>query len=170
MRNISFDQLKIYLLVFLSIAVLIVTPMLYLEKAEKQKEYERFLNQFYHELDGALSQVDFILSSERDEHVDYIYNLALLDKRLERTYLTLEAGSHYVDRDITTPTYFFMNRIKLPQGNEELILEENELRRIKEALQYMKERLYSEETGQENKNITIPELNDILREGARLGE
>jgi len=173
-KNLLTDRLKNYLLILLSIAVIISGPMLYEEKVKNNREYGRFLNQFYHELDITLSQIDFLLSSyEGDENFDLGYNLSLLDKRLERTHLTLESGNNYVDSEIRTQTYFFMNRIKIPRANDDGELGKNvkeELESIKEGLEYMKVGLSSEGTEQENKNITVKEFNEILKEGAAIGD
>jgi hypothetical protein len=170
MKKISNDELKNYLLVILSIAFIIGAPMLYLEKVEDKRHYERFLNRFYHELDTTLYAVENVLSSsETEEHL--LESLMRLEKRFERTYLVLDAGNSFLNDDINKQTRLFMHRINL-NVIEDGKFQENEryeLKRIKEALEFIKNGLYSEETGQEGKNISIKEFNEILEEGARIG-
>ncbi|WP_202078729.1 hypothetical protein [Caldalkalibacillus salinus] len=129
------------------------------------------MGHFYSELNTTLSTVEYVSSSpETDEQL--LTSLMRVDEGLKRTNLMLEVGSSFINTDISSQPFFFMHRIH-HQVNEDGELDEhqwNELKKVKDGLEYMKNGLYSEETGQVDKNISIQEFNQIINEGARMGE
>jgi len=93
-----------------------------------------------------------------------------LDHKLETTNLLLHIGSRSVDSRINDQPRFFIGRIIQNQHNSGLTDEQkSELEKLQRGLKYMKDGLYSQKTGQEIK-ISVKEFNQIIEEGARIGE
>ena len=156
-----------YVISVLVIILVITLPMLIYAKQEDKKQFESFLNEFYSKLDNTLDSVDYLLSSVDSDISD---RLIELDHKLETTNLLLHIGSRSVDSRINDQPRFFIGRIIQNQHNSGLTDEQkSELEKLQRGLKYMKDGLYSQKTGQEIK-ISVKEFNQIIEEGARIGE
>ncbi|TFB19546.1 DUF1741 domain-containing protein [Filobacillus milosensis] len=169
MRNLPKEKIKTITIILLSITLIITVPMLNHEKQEDEEQFESFLNEFYHHLDLTLMAADNILESPEDIE-DWDYHLKKLRHHLDQTSLVLETGNRFIDWDIQIESYFFKYVSNFSADDEPTEEQLAELENIRDALQYMKDGLYSEETGQENKDLSIDQFNEIISEGAKLGE
>jgi hypothetical protein len=164
MNKNSFGKIKSFLLVILSVALIITGFQLYQNNQESQRQFESFLNQFYFKLESAISSVDSILE-QPSEGNDLEQSLLQLDRDLEQTDLILNAGYRLIDREIYGHTFLFSNHpINHFADNNRLTEDElNYLEDLKKDLKTIQMGLYSDETGQENRNLSIQRFNDIIR-------
>lgn len=157
------------------IAVVIMGIFLYEEKKEEARQYELFLNHFYHELDMTISSIYSVLTLEpelRKKEGILTEILYLIEKRLERTGLQLEAGNYFVNSEIRTETIYFIHR-GIPSFGEDGEIDETEkeyLKNLKNELELIRKGMYSKETGQENSNLTIEEFNELVFEVTKNSE
>ncbi|AOM83877.1 hypothetical protein [Salisediminibacterium beveridgei] len=161
------EKIKTYALILLTICFVITAPMLFQAKMEDRRQYEAFLNEFYANLDNTLYSIEYFLSEEEKG----VTTLASIEHNLETTHLLLRMGDKTVNSHISAQPRFFAGRITQHPNDEGTLTEEqqSELEKVREGLQYMKEGLYSEETGQENKHLSAKEFNAIIEQGASIG-
>lgn len=159
-----------YVISVLVIVLVITLPMLILANLDDKKQFESFLNEFYKNLDSTLDSVDYLLSTEDSDIADRLIDL---DHNLETTNLLLRMGYRTVDSRIKDQPRFFIGRIIQKQNNNDGGLtdeQRSELEKVQKGLKYMKNGIYSQETGQENIKISVKEFNEIIEEGARIGD
>ncbi|MEN2766067.1 hypothetical protein [Ornithinibacillus xuwenensis] len=160
-------KIKNYILLISVILVVIMGILLFQEKKESNKQYELFLNHFYHELDLSISSVDTVLSltpetKKKEEGLTEI--LYQIEKRVERTGLILETGNNLLNNEIRTETNYFIHR-GIPGFGEDGEIDESEkeyLKTLKNELELIRKGMYSEETGQENPGLTIKQFNELI--------
>lgn len=163
MQRPSNRKVENYIFLFLAVTTIILAVLVSQGKIEGQREYDRFLDQFFHEVDRTLGSVDHLLSET--EVGDVKGDLLEIDKRLERIHIVLESGNNFVDEDIDTQPYLFMHRIK-NSVNEDGTLEQAqklELEKIKRALETI------QKGSDENNDIKVNDLNEILNKASEIG-
>ncbi|WP_138420840.1 hypothetical protein [Aquibacillus sediminis] len=165
------EKIKTYALILLSV-ILVITFSLHFQKInEEKRQYEAYLNEFYAHLDSTVYSVQYLLSNR--EEMDITGNLMNIEHNLETTNLLLRMGDRTVDSNITSHPRFFVGRIMPNPLNDDGRLtneQRSELEKVQKGIEYMKEGLYSEQTGQENKDLSVKEFNEIIKEGAKIGE
>lgn len=165
------EKVKTYALILLS-GVLVIIFSLYFQKInEEKRQYEAYLNEFYAHLDNTDQSVQYLLSNTEEMDISGI--LMSIENNLETTNLLLSIGNRTVDSNITYHPRFFVGRITIEPANDDGRLtkeQRSELQKVEKGLEYMKEGLYSEQTGQENKDLSAKEFNEIIEKGASLGE
>ncbi len=154
-----------YIFLFLAVTIIFLVVLIFQEKKEDQREYDRFLDQFFLEVDLTLGSIDHLLSDTEED--DVMRDLLEIDKRLERINIVLESGNHFVDEEIETQPYLFMHRIKDSENeNEDGTLERSqrlELEKIKRALEAIQK-------GSDEKNeLKVNDLNEILNKASEIG-
>ncbi|QGT98801.1 hypothetical protein SYNTR_0208 [Candidatus Syntrophocurvum alkaliphilum] len=157
------NNTKIYLIIILLFTTTISGFMLYQEKKNNQWQYEGFLNRFYFELMDTISLIDSTVSKDLDED-RLTKNLININNNLERLHLSLDIANRSIHTDIRRHTRLFAHH-PVTQFAENGQLDEDEKRYllgIKEFLESIHKGLYSEETNQENPNISIEEFNEII--------
>src|SRR5690625_2996069 len=158
----SFGKIKTYLLIIISLVLIFTGVQLYQEKQESQRQFESFLNQFYFKLESTINSLGSILEQPLIEnHMEQA--LLQLDRELEQTDLILNAGNLFVDREIGS--FIFSNHpINHFADNSTLADEElSYLKDLKKDLETIQMGLYSDETGQENSNLSIHRFNEIIK-------
>ncbi len=155
--------MKNILLVFLSIGLIITGFLLYQEREENNNQYKLFLNKFYDNVNLTLSYMENDEYTELEEGSLTKY-MTELGMRLEKTNMTLEAGRSFVSRDIPMNKFtFFTLPVHQFAENGELTAEEMRyLEFLEEKLTSIQSQLYSEDTGQENPNISVEEFGEII--------
>jgi hypothetical protein len=164
MKKGLFGKIKTYLLIILSVALIITGVQLYQSKQESQRQFESFLNQFYSKLEAARRSLDSVLEHELEGN-DLEQALLQVEKNLEQTDLVLDAGGHFVDREIFSHMSIFAYH-PINQFADNSTLTDAELRylqNLKKDLETIQNGLYSNETGQENRNLSVQHFNDIIR-------
>ncbi|MCP8616838.1 hypothetical protein [Salirhabdus salicampi] len=171
------------LLILLVIAIVIAGYLLYKEHKENQVQYERFLNHFYHHLESVVFHIEKLMEANPsgDELKERMYRLK---ERLDRIDQVYKAGHLFVDQDIRYTSYFsemafVTTGIRMTVNNEgpfiitafaeDTRLSEKEmyyLTLLKSDLASMKQSMYSEETKQENPNISIQQFNELVTDVA----
>ncbi|MDR5659857.1 hypothetical protein RH915_10185 [Serpentinicella sp. ANB-PHB4] len=148
--------------IVLIIALTITSLMLVNEKIHNRRGFEGFLNEFYfinrslsHRLESVLEQEE--VSNEQ---------LAKLSREFKKVYVALRTADRLL-KDNINDGFFDLINLGAYQVDE-MIFSANldstreDLIKIKEKILYIKENLYSEETGQENRNLSIEEFNNII--------
>ncbi|MBO8155676.1 MAG: hypothetical protein H0Z32_04390 [Bacillaceae bacterium] len=167
MKNIRLIAVKNILLIFLSVAFIISTLMIFHEKKQDKRQYEHFLNRFYFQLDDTIASLEYALTIKDPEKQELLTSaMYKIEKNLEETHLTLEMGDLFLDKNIRTSVHYFMNRgIPLFANDGKLTVEEEAfLLKMKENLEFIRQGMYSEETGQEDPNLNVDTLNELISE------
>jgi len=165
------EKVKTYALILLSGVLVIIFSLHFQKINEDKRQYEAYLNEFYAHLDSTVQSVQYLLSNT--EEMDITGNLMSIENNLETTNLLLRIGDRTVDSNINSHPRFFVGRITLSPANDDRRLtkeQRSELEKVQKGLEYMKEGLYSEQTGQENKDLSAKEFNEIIEKGASIGE
>ncbi|MFD1363134.1 MULTISPECIES: hypothetical protein [Bacillaceae] len=167
MKKLPLDKIKTCLLILVGFALVVTGVLLYQEKQESKRQYEIFLNHFYHELTSVMQPLDSILEKSL-EGKELEQALQQVEQNLEATDRVLNAGSLFVDRDIASHVSFFSNHpINQFADDNTLTNEEVQyLENLKEDLDTIQMGLYSDETGQENPELSIRVFNDIITGGS----
>jgi hypothetical protein len=164
MNKKTSGKIKTYLLILVSLALIITGVQLYQENQESKRQYDLFLNQFYHKLESAMSSLDTVLEQPLEGN-DLEQALQHFEKNLEQTDLVLDAGGRFVDRQIYSHMSIFANH-PINQFSDNNMLTDVELQyleNLKKDLETIQTGLYSDETGQENPNLSVHRFNDIIR-------
>lgn len=145
-------------------------------KQEKQRQFELFLNHYYISIHGSLNSVNRLLDSEQLSEEQINSDLIRLSNYLNRFAYISSSAAYYVDGVYPSGTNLFeiaaevimfgseLNGVRIPPFIENTQLTNSEiayLEEIKKHLEYIHERLYSEETGQENPHINKDEFRSI---------
>ena len=172
MKHSVVEKLKTYALIFLVILTIVGCVKFYNDKQEEGSKYESFLNAFYFELSRINQVIDLTLTAEPEEGIDEKQRLSSLlysiDNRLERIVLIIDLGNRWVDKDIYSNRFHlsvFNNREYLPGFAADGILDNDErlfLETLRSELESIRSGMYSEETKQENPNLTIEQLNKLI--------
>jgi len=161
----SLKKAKNILLVLLSIGLTISLIFLNKEEEEDRNQYEGFLNRFYMELSPTIDTIEWLLSNEKDKTDEaYQTRVSILETRLAKLYTILDVGDATLTYDIHHNFTFAL------YAHYEDINEKNKkyLKELKEVLLFVQKEMYSEETRQEDPNLTVEEFNQIIDEGTEL--
>ncbi|TFJ93229.1 hypothetical protein [Lentibacillus salicampi] len=163
MKKESLGKIKSGLLIVISLALIITGIQLYQEKQENNRQFELFLNHFYFELTDIIRSLNAVLK-EPMEGKELEHALLAVKDGLERTDFMLEAGSDFADRDIHAHPSFFSNH-PLGQFSDDGMLASEEadyLEDLKNDLDTIRSGLHSDESGQENPDLSIRAFNNII--------
>ncbi|RPF51067.1 hypothetical protein [Aquisalibacillus elongatus] len=141
----------------MAVVLFITVPWLVLEKVEDKQQFEAYLNEFYKTLDDTHRDVEAIQSNP-DE-----MSPLLIDQNLEKLNSILRLGNRTINNDIQDQPRFFVGRISADE------VQQAELEKVEEGLSYMLDKLHSEETGQENPDLTVEMFGEIIEKGASIG-
>ncbi|RPF52232.1 hypothetical protein [Aquisalibacillus elongatus] len=142
---------------------------------ERERQWERFLNEFYFALDVAIRSIEAVLNNEdqiEDQRLEEQLNE--LSTYLIKSGTILEAAQDFHDHDIRNTQFFQVAADSIPTvaelkgesplDGDSLYEQERELMKfIHITLTEGKQLLYSEETGQENPNLSVDEFNEIIQ-------
>ncbi|WP_062108076.1 hypothetical protein [Bacillus niameyensis] len=174
MKRLTIGRLKDYTLIFLVILLVAGGFKFYDEKAEERRRHESFLNNLYFELMRSVHVIDLTLSfdPETDANENLTGLLYSIEDRLQSIELTLKLGQHWVDKDIHSARFqlSFLYREDIPGFSKDGVLDNSEklyLETLRDELESIREGMYSEETKQENPNLTIKQLNKLISEANR---
>src|SRR5690625_412232 len=143
--------------------LLIVTGVqLYKEKKENKKQYQLFLNRLYVTVGSSISQIDHVLR-EVSEGRELERSLLRIEHELEKVENLLDSGRLLASLEIGHTQIFSQHPIVQFSDDDKLTKEERQyLKDLKEDLQSIRIGMYSEETEQENPNLSMEAFNDIL--------
>jgi len=164
----TLNKTKNVFLIFITIGVFISGFMLYQEKVQNQRGYELFLNRFYNELTPAINDIEVLLYEKDMDEERFNDRIVILETRLAKLDSILDLGS-------ATLSYNIQDQPSFTQYADLENLYENEdnqkvLRGLKEVLFLVQKEMYSEETKQEDPNLTVDEFNQIIQKGTSLYE
>lgn len=163
------------------VLLVIVLGALFYVNAQQVKEEERqwqvFLNHFYFSIDRSIHSIDQLM--DRQDDVDQLENqIRYLERNLLEAEAILRYGRLFLDDELYHSNFFisashFLYGIKmtgtvnaeLPPMGENGQLSESDiiiLHTIRESLNYARQEMYSEQTRQENPNLTHAEINEIF--------
>lgn len=163
MKKELFGNIKNYLLIILSFALIITGVQLYQEKQESRRQYELFLNHFYFELTSAIQSLHSVLETPLEGN-ELEQALLHVEQDLERTDFMLDAGSHFANRNIGHASIFSDHPIMQFADDNTLTNEEMRyLENLNKDLDTIQTGLYSDETKQENPNLSIHAFNNVIR-------
>lgn len=163
----------------LTIALLVTGYSVYKYKQAYQLSYKIFLNHFYHVVDDNIHIIERMIESPDDEE-NLQTTFMQLQERLQKADMILYYGNVFVDRDIYYYFYFenlqyMINGLQSSSNNRSTIyvppfLEDGKLDEVelmileihKNDLEKIRTGLYSEESRQENPNISISNFNQVV--------
>lgn len=133
------------------------------EKKENKRQYELFLNRFYIAVERPITLIDYVLE-EAPEERELERSLLRIEHELEKADELLDAGCTFASLDIGYTQIFTRHPIVQFADGDELTNEEKQyLKDLKEDLQSIRIGMYSDETEQENPNISPYAFKEILR-------
>ncbi|MCA0984345.1 hypothetical protein LCL89_09830 [Halobacillus yeomjeoni] len=149
--------------------VLSIFTYLYFQDArEEERQWKLFINRFYYSVDQSIIRLDSLIDHKPEGEVlkEHIHRL---NEEFTTAHVTLENGNHYVSDRIPHTRFFrkapgYLYGISsgsegggVPPLAEDQRLDEQEINRLKTLRSYLSEAksdMYSEETGQENPEMT----------------
>ena len=164
------------LICVLAISLGVFSSLYYQELKEDERKRELFINHLYFSIDSSLYNIDNIMEAkDGNERESYI---RILEKTLLEADAILRYGNMFINKDLYRSDFFrhasnFLYGVNLtgtvnaqvPPIGENNQLTESDLKllyTIKGYLENAREEMYSEQTKQENPNLTIVELNEII--------
>ncbi|GGM43646.1 hypothetical protein GCM10011351_32030 [Paraliobacillus quinghaiensis] len=144
---------------------------------ENQRERELFINHLYFSIDGSINRINNLIENKDEEESleRYIYEL---EKQLLEADAIIRYGNMFADENIYNTRFFrqassFLYGVNMTGAvnaqvsaiGESNQLTENDLtllNTIKGYLENAKQKMYLDETKQENPNLTIDEINEII--------
>lgn len=172
-------KIRLLLEVLLILTLMITGYNLHKEKQEDQRQFSSFLNHFYFSVIHTEQQIDRVLAVEDNSHLQESFETLQYD--LEKANTILEEGRSFVDHSIRHTRYFqemefvatgitaHNNGIKVfefPPFAEDGKIDKDErviLTIIKQDLEGIKQGMYSEETQQEDPNLSLDAFNRVLK-------
>jgi hypothetical protein len=153
----------------------------YQEVKEEQRQWETFINHFYHSISKSKDRLDALIEKQpKNEKLEP--RISLLEREISTAETILDHGHSYLDRDIYygfhlfKPFSSFLNgikyssngtvRLELPPMAEDGRLDDKEvtlLIALRDILIEAREAMYSPVTGQENPDLTVEEFNEIIK-------
>ncbi|KHE73203.1 hypothetical protein [Halobacillus sp. BBL2006] len=147
------------------------------EVREENRQFDYFLNHLYSSVDSSIGRIDYMLK-EKPEDEDLVAAVRLLDEDLLKANTVLHSARTFINMEIYN-TYFFLDAtnflygitssgeftFKLPPISEDGHLGEKEIAILETLRDYMngtKEAMYSDETMQEDPELTVNKMNEIL--------
>lgn len=166
--------------VIIPILVLVLasfTYQYYQSVQKEQRQWQVFVNQLYFSINSSIDNMDnLIVNKPTNEQLDDA--LRQLEQDLLRTQTILEDGNMFLDEEIYRPSFFreatyFLYGLKLsgkvsadiPPFAKDGRLDEEEISLLTTLYGFLKsglEEMHSSETGQENPDIKLNELNRII--------
>lgn len=166
-----------YISGWLVLILCVLSYLYYIEYKEEQRQFERFVNHFYHYLDSSIVRIDWLIENkpEGDALNEGIHRL---ERDLLKTNTIVDNGNNFLSEKIYPTRYFrtashFLYGYKMtgdtyfvvPPLAEDGQLSEKELilmKSIRNTMVDVKETLYSPETGQEDSDITQSDFKEII--------
>ena len=163
---------------FLGIGLLISLFFNYQYYKEKQRDeykYHTFINHLYFNIDHSLDLLDNVLNKDNNQQIDE--QISRLSKNLLETHLLLKESLFFLE-GVSYPITLFQRadnmishgidyngKIIPPFLDDQLIdkYEHAYLVELKNVLNKMHQQLYSEDTGQENPNISKYVFHEMIR-------
>ncbi|MGI8314284.1 hypothetical protein [Halobacillus mangrovi] len=168
-------RILIYVMLFFIVVLGLGSYQYYQEVKEESREFDIFINHFYFSIDDSLTKINNILE-DKPEKGELKEALRFLEQDLIRTHTIIQGGRNFLDYDIPN-TYFFYETTYLLSGyttngtsyaapmNQDGKLDEKEtqvLETYRDHLTDAKEAMYSQETMQENPQLSIDDVNEII--------
>lgn len=172
--------------VSLIVTILCVTTLIgglftyryYEDQKEKERNWERFINHFYVSLNRSYTGMDRLIAN-RYEGERLEVAIENIEQHLIQTQVILESGSAFYNGSIHSNTNFFYEMTELLDGieagekikerfppiDEDGRISERELQVltvIRNRLKLGRDALYSEETGQEDPDLTVGDVNQVI--------
>ncbi len=183
MSSNKLNKFKNIAIIVLAVGLFFSVNKMNQNKDEYERQYKTFINHFYFSIKDSQTTLNRIielhhLPSVQDNLEEELHRF---NEQMLKTNYILQYGNLFVDRDIYYFRYFqnmnFLihglhsttnNRdpIIVPPFAEDGVIDEAELavlKWIKDDLDTIQQGLYSEETRQENPNITVEQFNEIVR-------
>jgi hypothetical protein len=152
----------------------------YQEVKEEQRQWETFINHFYHSISISEDRLDALIEKQpTNEQLEP--RISLLEKEISTAETIVKSGRSYLDGDIYYDHQMFRTfssflygikyrsngalKLDLPPMAEDGQLDENEvalLITLRNLLNEAREAMYSPVTGQENPDLTVEEFNEII--------
>jgi DNA helicase HerA-like ATPase len=176
---VSSDTIKaaIFLLIVLLGISLFFNFQYAQEKEVQERQYKTYLNHYYGVVNDSLQILNRLLDESQDEE-QINKELIVLSEHLNRlAYMSSKVPYYISDIEQSGMNLFefaanviiyggFSEYDKIPPFIEDNKLTRNEkayLEGIKDHIEYIHDALYSEETGQENRDLSKVEFNHITR-------
>jgi hypothetical protein len=170
-----------YLFRVVILTLAIFSFLYFLEVKEEQQQWENFITHFYQSISISIERLDAMIE-QQPEGEGLERSIANLEREFYTTEKLLVHGHAYLDGDIYygfhlfTPFSSFLYGIKynsrgivrldLPPMAEDGQLDANEvalLITLRDILNEAREAMYSHETGEENPDLSVEELNEIIK-------
>ena len=175
MFNSKAQKVMGIVIIILLIVTSILSSLYYQQAKESEEQRERYINHLYFAVDRSIYRMDMLLENNEDSLENDIRNLAT---ELSEADAIIRYGNLFLDRDLYRSDFFryasnYLYGVNMtgtvtaevPPMGENNQLSEGDLKllnTIKGYLEKAKEAMYSEQTKQENPNLTIEELNEII--------
>ncbi|WP_216827386.1 HMG-box domain-containing protein [Alkalihalobacterium elongatum] len=172
-----FQKITGGIIALLVLTLLILSYQYYVGVKENDQQWKTFVNHFYFAIDNSIFAIDHLLENEYTSK-NLEGKVRKLEKELLRADAIISHGNSFMNNDLyrsnffLEATYFLYGinmtgtiTVELPPMGENGVLEERDitlLRTIRGYLESAKQGLYSEQTKQENPNLTIDEVNKII--------
>ncbi|TMN22097.1 hypothetical protein [Lentibacillus cibarius] len=169
-------KIMIVIIGFLVVFSGIITFLNYQDKQEEERQYEVFLNHFYFSVDDSLGRIQHLIE-EKPQNEELDKRIQSIRDELLQANTIIRNGSSFLNSEII-PTQFFRYSVYFLEGidikgtakispiAEDGALDDKEIKLLKTIAGYLakaKQEMYSPKTGQENPELTIKELNQIIR-------
>ncbi|MET3683467.1 hypothetical protein ABID56_001562 [Alkalibacillus flavidus] len=175
MTRLMTNRFKNYTLIILAVLVVIGGIIIYQDASEDQRQYELFLNHFYHDLDMTIASIESLLDryDESEGEIDRLDDrLSVINTRLEKAGTRLDSGDLFLDSSIRDAPRFFYHREVYRMGADgELRRDEvDQLQALLDELKTLADGMYSEERGQEDPDLAVDQFNELIRQLTRNDE
>ncbi len=154
---------SVFISILLLVALIISTVKWNQEYKEDKRAYEHFLNRLYFNIHSTINGIDAFL----EEQTQGVYALHQISLDLLETHKTLEDADLFLNMSINYYDELIVYGVwevnSIINRDDIVSIEEKEyLRNLRDTLAGIQEDMYSEQTGQENPNLSIDELNKII--------
>ena len=162
-------------IVILFVTTSILSSLYNQQVKENEEQRERYINQLYFAIDRSIFRIDTLLENNEDALELDIRHLA---SELSEADAIIRYGNMFLDRDLYRSDFFshasnFLHGVNLtgtvtaevPPMGENNQLSEDDLKLLNTIMGYLenaKQAMYSEQTKQENPDLTIEEINEII--------
>ncbi|WP_079478765.1 hypothetical protein [Halobacillus salinus] len=148
----------------------------YQEAKEEKRQWGTFVNHFYFSIDRSIRRIDYLVE-QNPEGDDLQEGLRLLERELLKSHDLAENASNFLDSEFygtfffeSVANYLYGMRVSESKDESQPIMEDGkldkseveDLKGIQSYLIKTKEEMFSEETGQENPDLTVEDMNEIV--------
>ncbi|RWZ54602.1 hypothetical protein EQV77_13195 [Halobacillus fulvus] len=150
----------------LLIALSIVGYQRYQEVQHENDQWKLFLNHFYYSVDQSISRMDTMIerNPEGERLVEWMHDLEV---DLMQSQDVLKHTHMFLESDLLDPNFFESASAFLPILTEDGELDEEEIDAmtdLRNRWAEVRDWMYSEETGQENRELELEDMNAMIQE------